>query len=155
MGTERSRSADGPGEDRPPIANVPFPSPPPPIVRRSSTFTTPPRPPSPPPPTTTRTPCPLMCSFCLSGGAWALGGGRRAARIASRGQKRWKERMNEVLRVIRRVIREQLMATPTRTVTPRKITIRGHTGMGPHTGMGGDDHARVYIWFPLIFFGLG
>ena len=48
--------------------------------------------------------------------------------------------MNEmlrVIRVIRRVIREQLMATPTRTVTPRKITLRGHTGMGPHTGMGG------------------
>ena len=45
--------------------------------------------------------------------------------------------MNEMLRVIRRVIREQLMATPTWTVTPRKITIRGHTGMGPDTGMGG------------------
>ena len=25
----------------------------------------------------------------------------------------------------------------TYTVTPNKITIRGHTSMGPHTGMGG------------------
>ena len=87
------------------------------------------------------------------GGRVGVGGGRRDARLAFRGQKRWKERMNEMLRVIRKVIREQLMATPTWTVTPRKITIRGHTGMGPHTGMGGMI-TRGSIYGSHSFYGL-
>ena len=81
------------------------------------------------------------------------GGGRRDARLAFRGQKRWKERMNEMLRVIRKVIREQLMAKPTWTVTPRKITIRGHTGMRPDTGMGGMI-TRGSIYGSHSFYGL-